>query len=102
MSVDRSTISSHLQWTRSDSLNVSLLILLTVIPYVQVVGFDFVSLDDRQYVTGSNLVKQGLAPWAVWDSFFGFHADNWHPLVWWSLMRWTINCSAIILARFTR
>ena len=74
------------KWSRTDSLCVVLLLGLTAIPYWQVVNFDFVALDDRQYVTESRLVQSGLEPLALWDALFGFHADNWHPLVWWSLM----------------
>jgi protein O-mannosyl-transferase len=74
------------QVARYDRWLIAALLILTVVPYVQTGWFDFVSLDDRQYVTNSPLVKQGLAPFAIWDAFFEFHADNWHPLVWLSLM----------------
>jgi len=62
------------------------LLLLTVIPYISVGRFDFVALDDPQYVTQSELVRHGLEPLAMWGALTEFHADNWHPLVWWSLM----------------
>ncbi len=75
-----------LRITHTDRWLIAALLLLTVVPYVQTAWFDFVSLDDRQYVTESPLVQQGLAPFAIWDAFVEFHADNWHPLVWLSLM----------------
>ena len=75
-----------LRITHSDRWLIAALVLLTVLPYGQTAWFDFVSLDDRQYVTESELVQQGLAPFAIWDAFVEFHADNWHPLVWLSLM----------------
>jgi len=62
------------------------LMLLTLLPYLQVAGFDFVLLDDPQYILDSELVRRGLDPLALWGALTEVHADNWHPLVWWSLM----------------
>lgn len=62
------------------------LMLLTALPYLQVLQFDFVALDDYQYVTESELVPEGLDPLTMWGALTEFHADNWHPVVWWSLM----------------
>lgn len=62
------------------------LMLLTLLPYLQVSTFDFVLLDDPQYVLESELVQRGLDPLALWGALTEVHADNWHPLVWWSLM----------------
>lgn len=62
------------------------LIILTLLPYLQVASFDFVLLDDPQYVVDSELVRRGLDPLALWGALTEFHADNWHPLTWWSLM----------------
>lgn len=73
-------------WCRRDAWWIAALLLLTIVPYWQVRDFEFVALDDRQYVTESPLVQSGLEPFALWDALVGFHSDNWHPLVWWSLM----------------
>jgi hypothetical protein len=72
-------------WTRTDVWLVFGLLALTAVPFAQVAWFDFVDLDDPQYVTEVELVQRGIEPLALWDAF-GFHAFNWHPLVWWSLM----------------
>jgi len=86
MSASLATTASAPDWRPKDVWCLAVLVLLTAIPYWQVVGFDFVSLDDRQYVTDSKLVQQGLDPLAMWDALAEFHADNWHPLIWWSWM----------------
>jgi protein O-mannosyl-transferase len=62
------------------------LIAITIVIYLPVAWFEFVALDDPQYVTQSELVRNGLDPIAMWGALTEFHADNWHPLVWWSLM----------------
>lgn len=62
------------------------LMVVTAIPYAHVGEFEFVALDDQQYVVQSELVRQGLDPLSMWGALTEFHADNWHPLVWWSLM----------------
>ena len=67
-------------------MTVALLILWTSLPYWPVSGFDFVDLDDPQYVTQSTLVTRGLSPDAMLRAVTESHADNWHPLTWWSLM----------------
>lgn len=79
-------VTRRVDWSSRDWWCTAALLFLTAIPYLQVVGFDFVELDDRQYITESPLVQQGLNPLAMWDALVEFHADNWHPLVWWSLM----------------
>jgi Flp pilus assembly protein TadD len=64
---------------------VALLLLGTLAVFAQTVRFDFITLDDGLYVHENPTVKAGLtgtgARWA-----FGFHASNWHPLTWLSLM----------------
>lgn len=71
---------------RADAWCLCGLLLLSAIPFGRVAWFDFVSLDDAQYVTESELVRSGLDPLSLWGALTEFHADNWHPLVWWSLM----------------
>ncbi len=62
------------------------LIAATLVVYAQVAGFDFVNIDDQQYVENNRRVlagptRAGLA-WALTT-----HAEaNWHPLTWISLM----------------
>lgn len=71
---------------RTDIGIIAGLLILTAIPYARVGSFDFVALDDQQYVVQSELVRNGLDPLSMWGALTEFHADNWHPLVWWSLM----------------
>jgi hypothetical protein len=51
-------------WRREDCWCIAGLVVVTIIPYWQLATFDFVWLDDKQYVTESALVQQGLNP--VW------------------------------------
>ncbi|MSR61465.1 MAG: tetratricopeptide repeat protein [Planctomycetes bacterium] len=62
-----------------------LLAALTFVLYLPVGGFEFLNFDDPDYVTANPVIARGLSAeglrWA-----FGFHAANWHPLTWVSLM----------------
>jgi tetratricopeptide (TPR) repeat protein len=62
------------------------LIVLAVLPYLQVLRYDFVNFDDGAYVSENPLVQQGL----TWDNivwaFTTMSAGNWHPLTWISYM----------------
>ncbi|HPC33764.1 MAG TPA: hypothetical protein PL061_12490, partial [Syntrophales bacterium] len=59
---------------------------LVMIVYAQVVHFDFIIYDDPNYVQDNPHVNRGFL-WSgiVW-AFTTFHAANWHPLTWLSLM----------------
>jgi hypothetical protein len=62
-----------------------LLAALALVLYWPTGGFEFLSYDDPDYVTGNRQVVAGLsAEGARWA--FGFHASNWHPLTWLSHM----------------
>jgi tetratricopeptide (TPR) repeat protein len=52
------------------------------IVYGQVAGFDFVSVDDQQYVTSNPPVQAGLKWATVAWAFTTSHACNWHPATW--------------------
>ncbi|QDV47249.1 Photosystem I assembly protein Ycf3 [Stieleria neptunia] len=60
------------------------LIALSLVVYVQTMGFEFVALDDAEYVSRNPNVQNGINPadmsWALTTTRMG----NWHPLVWWS------------------
>ncbi|MDZ4689605.1 MAG: tetratricopeptide repeat protein [Planctomycetaceae bacterium] len=63
------------------------LVLLVLLVYGQTLSFDFVKLDDQQYVTENEHVLQGLSPASIrWAFDPSGYAANWHPLVWLSLM----------------
>ena len=59
---------------------------LTLVVYVQLLGFDFVRFDDPRYVTENPVVRAGLSLDGVVWAFTTFHESNWHPLTWLSHM----------------
>ena len=54
--------------------------------YVQGVRYDFVNLDDNEYVTENRQVAEGLTGRGVVWAFTHSHSSHWHPLTWISLM----------------
>ncbi|MCP4902361.1 MAG: tetratricopeptide repeat protein [bacterium] len=60
--------------------------LAVVVVFGQAVNFDFVSLDDPDYVIENPAVNQGLSKASVRWAFTSVHASNWHPLTWISHM----------------
>ena len=62
------------------------LLLLVVIVYAQAAGHDFVTYDDGDYVYANPQVLNGLTVEGVRWAFTTWHAGNWHPLTWLSLM----------------
>lgn len=54
--------------------------------YVRVSGFEFVNYDDPKYVYENSHVFTGFSWENVKWAFTSFHASNWHPLTWLSLM----------------
>jgi Flp pilus assembly protein TadD len=49
------------------------------------IGYEFVNLDDFQYVTQNPDVLAGLSPEGTRWAFTTFRNSNWHPLTWLSL-----------------
>ncbi len=62
------------------------LALATFAVYAQVVGHQFINLDDDVYLTDNRIVARGLTLSGVAWAFSTFHAANWHPLTWLSHM----------------
>ena len=62
------------------------LVLAMSVLYSQVKDYDFVNLDDNDYVTENRHVQTGLTSGNVAWAFTTFHASNWHPLTWMSHM----------------
>jgi Tfp pilus assembly protein PilF len=58
------------------------LVLLTALVYAQVLGHDFVDLDDGLYVVNNPHVTTGLTVENIRWAFTTGHAANWHPLTW--------------------
>jgi Tfp pilus assembly protein PilF len=63
-----------------------LVAVLTAIVYLPVTGYEFVALDDPDYVTGNAVVTQGLSWRGLAWALGSFHAKNWHPVTWVSHM----------------
>jgi hypothetical protein len=63
-----------------------LLALVTLVVFLHAGRFGFVNYDDPDYVTENNFVKNGLNWTDIRWAFTTFHASNWHPLTWLSLM----------------
>jgi tetratricopeptide (TPR) repeat protein len=48
-------------------------------------GYEFLNVDDDEYVTANPQVRAGLTGPSLWWSLTAFHSHNWHPLTWMSL-----------------
>jgi len=64
---------------------IGLLVLVTAV-YAPTAGFDFVNLDDPEYITENPYVRAGLTEQSVHWAATAFHSGHWHPLTWLSLM----------------
>ena len=71
---------------RSKPLIAALLVALTLAIFGRVAGFEFLTYDDADYVTGNPHVQSGLTPASIAWALTTMHASNWHPLTWISHM----------------
>jgi tetratricopeptide (TPR) repeat protein len=71
---------------RATALAAAGIAALTLAIYAQVIGFDFVGLDDPRYVTENPAVLAGVTRDGAEWAFTTFHKSNWHPLTWLSHM----------------
>ena len=66
----------------------SLLVLVTVVVFGQIISHDFINYDDTWYMTDNYVVQEGFTKdsvlWALTTLHFG--AGSWHPLTWFSHM----------------
>jgi len=67
-------------------LAILLLVLGTLAVYSPVTHQGFSTFDDDKYVSQNAMVQQGLSLDGIQWAFFTWHAGNWHPLTWLSLM----------------
>jgi len=65
------------------------LAVVTFAIYAQVVGHQFITLDDPTYIQENPMVNRGITHAGLAWAFTTFHAANWHPLTWISHM---IDC----------
>ncbi len=64
----------------------SIIGILTALLYAKVSGYDFIILDDNQYIIVNTHVRQGLSWDSVGWAFTSLSRSNWHPLTWISHM----------------
>ena len=67
---------------RSDLLILLGLAAVTFGIYAQVIGHQFITLDDDAYITENGMVNRGVTFAAVAWAFTTFDQGNWHPLTW--------------------
>ena len=81
---------SHLPtFGRPDLLILLGLAVVTFALYAQVIGHQFITLDDPSYIQENPMVNRGVTLAGLAWAFTTFHAANWHPLTWISHM---IDC----------
>src|SRR5437762_946061 len=71
---------------RPDLLILLGLAVVTFAIYAQVIGHQFITLDDPTYIRENPMVNRGVTLGGVAWAFTTFHATNWHPLTWISHM----------------
>src|SRR5947207_2596243 len=74
---------------RPDLLILLGLAVVTFAIYAQVIGHQFITLDDPTYIQENPMVNRGVTLAGLAWAFTTFHATNWHPLTWISHM---IDC----------
>jgi Flp pilus assembly protein TadD len=74
---------------RPDLLILLGLAVVTFGIYAQVIGHQFINLDDPTYIQENPMVNRGVTRAGLAWAFTTFHATNWHPLTWISHM---IDC----------
>src|SRR4029077_19750593 len=74
---------------RPDLLILLGLAVMTFAIYAQVIGHQFITLDDPTYIQENSRVNRGITGAGITWAFTTFYAANWHPLTWISHM---IDC----------
>src|SRR5262249_38935081 len=82
-------LSHDKKLTRPDFLILFSLAVVTLAIYAQVIGHQFISLDDPTYIRENPMVNRGVTSVGLAWAFTTFYAANWHPLTWISHM---IDC----------
>ena len=71
---------------RTEIAIAAALAIVTLAIYAQVVGHQFITLDDPTYIRENPMVNRGVTLAGVAWAFTTFYATNWHPLTWISHM----------------
>jgi len=66
----------------STPIIVVALIVACVAIYGQTFSFDFINIDDRQYIYENPIVATGLNSKSIWWAFTAVYSGNWHPVTW--------------------
>src|SRR5438445_12781603 len=67
---------------RPDLLILLGLAVMTFAIYAQVIGHQFITLDDDAYIRENAMVNRGVTLAGVTWAFTTFYQGNWHPLTW--------------------
>src|SRR6266436_8069957 len=67
---------------RPDLLILFGLAVMTFGIYAQVIGHQFITLDDGWYIKDNSMVNCGVTLAGLAWAFTTFHQGNWHPLTW--------------------
>lgn len=68
------------------TIGAGLIAVAVVAVFAPVAGFDFINLDDDEYVYANAWIRQGVTLAALKQAFTGAYSCNWHPLTWVSHM----------------
>ena len=82
-------VSENIRVKRSDLVILLGLAVMTFGIYAQVVGHQFITLDDPTYIRENPNVNRGVTLAGLAWAFTTFYVANWHPLTWISHM---IDC----------
>lgn len=77
------------EFGRTEIAMAAALAVTTLALYAQVIGHQFITLDDPTYIIENPMVNHGVTSAGLAWAFTTFHATNWHPLTWISHM---IDC----------
>src|SRR4029077_18331705 len=58
------------------------LAIITFGIYAQVIGHQFITIDDLGYIEENPMVNRGVTLGGLAWAFTTFHSGNWHPLTW--------------------
>ncbi|HQQ61259.1 MAG TPA: tetratricopeptide repeat protein, partial [Kiritimatiellia bacterium] len=62
------------------------LAVITFVLFWPAAGYDFLNFDDDRYVSGNQIVRQGLTPQSIQWAFRSIYESYWLPVMWLSYM----------------
>ncbi len=79
-------MSKKVSSNRNTVLTCIFLAVIVFAVFSRILQYDFINVDDPDYVTQNKHVQSGLTHKSIVWAFTTSHASNWHPLTWLSLM----------------